>query len=129
MGHGCRGSWWLCWWRWGSRSSARINPQPPLDTHKHKTSPWIVNYGADAALSGVSLGSDPLRNAIVAITSWGYVDTGIKVQGASWFGQNAEFPQTAYGTRGAGNIGKLVYDACDNAAMSVWQLQSKGFCT
>ena len=77
----------------------------------------------------MSLGSAAIRNTIVAVTSWGYTDKKIQVQGASWFGQNAEFTKSAYGSRGAGNIGKLVYDACDNAAISGWQLQAKGFCT
>lgn len=92
-------------------------------------SPWIANFGVNAILSGVSLGSAAKRNTIVAVTSWGFTDKNIKVQGASWFGQNAEFTQAAYGSRGAGNIGKLVYDACDNVAISGWRLQSKGFCT
>ena len=93
----------------------------------HSRRPWIANFGVDAALSGVSLGSDAQRNTIVAVTSWGYTDRNIKVQGASWFGKNAEFTQDAYGTRGAGNIGKIVFDACDNTAG--WRLQSQGFCT
>ena len=46
-------------------------------------SPWIVNYGHNAAVSGVALGAASLRNAIVSVTSWGYTDTNIKVQGAS----------------------------------------------
>lgn len=65
----------------------------------------------------------------MAVTSWGYTDTNIKVQGASWFGQNAEYPQVSYGVRGSGNIAKLMYDACDNPAVVAWQLESKGLCT
>ena len=105
-----------------------ISPQlqPPSSPSK---SPWIANYGLNAAMAGVTLGADALRNAVVAVTSWGFVDTNIKVQGASWFGQNVEFPQAAYGGRGSGNIGKLMFDACDNPAASGWMLQSKGFCT
>ena len=83
----------------------------------------------DANLTGVSLASDAQRNTIVAVTSWGRRNITVKVQGASWFGQNAEFTQDAFGTRGAGNIGKIVFDACDNADAAGWQLQSKGFCT
>lgn len=43
------------------------------------------------------------------VTSWGYTDVAIKLQGASYFGVNKEFPDT-YGSRGAGNIAKLLYD-------------------
>jgi len=65
---------------------------------------WIVNYGLNAAVSGVALGAASLRNATVSVTSWGYTDTNIKVQGASWFGQNVEFPQAAYGGRGEATL-------------------------
>ncbi len=88
--------------------------------------PWVVNLGVDAP--GADYGSNRNRNIVVGTTSWGYTDSSIKLQGASSFGQNVEFPNSAYGTRGAGNIGKLVYDACDNPALSNWQLQSKGRC-
>ena len=101
----------------------------PLSFLPCARSPWIVNYGVNAAMSGAALGADSPRNAIVAVTSWGYIDTNIKVQGASWFGQNVEFPQATYGGRGGGNIGKLLYDACDNLAVSGWMLQSEGLCT
>jgi hypothetical protein len=88
-----------------------------------------LDYGLNAAVSGVAPGAASLRNAIVSVTSWGYTDTNIRVQGASRFGPNVEFPQAAYGGRGGGNIGKLVYDASDNPAVSGWMLQSKGLCT
>jgi hypothetical protein len=87
--------------------------------------PWLVNLGIDA--SGASYGSSNTRNAVVGVTSWGYTDGSTRVQGSSSFGQNREFPNTSYGTRGAGNIGKLVYDACDNSSIG-WSLQSKGRC-
>ena len=89
-------------------------------------SPWVVNFGVNATLSGTAAGSDAARNRIAGVTSWGYTSDANKIQGVSWFGQNAEFPNSAYGTRGAGNIGKLVYDACDNPAG--WGLQAKGYC-
>jgi len=93
-------------------------------------SPWIVNNGLNAAMSGVALGADSLRALPLSPSRLGvYTDTTIKVQCASWFGQNVEFPQAAYGGRGEGNIGKLVYDACDNPAVSGWMLRSKGLCT
>ncbi|MFN6482503.1 MULTISPECIES: trypsin-like serine peptidase [unclassified Nostoc] len=85
--------------------------------------PWLVNFGEDA--SGGDYGSSNVRNSVVGVTSYGNSE---QQMGSSWFGQNQQFPNAAYGTRGAGNIGKLVYDACDNPALSAWQLQSKGRC-
>ncbi|MBD2439557.1 serine protease [Nostoc sp. FACHB-110] len=86
--------------------------------------PWLVNFGQDA--EGADYGTANLRNVVIGVTSYGNVSQ--KRQGSSWFGQNKQFPNTAYGTRGAGNIGKLVYDACDNPSLSGWQLQSRGRC-
>lgn len=88
--------------------------------------PWLVNFGITP--SGTQYGSATVRNVVVGVTSWGYTDRRIQMQGASWFGQNREFPNGSYGSRGAGNIGKLVYDACDNPAFSGWKLQSRGRC-
>ncbi|MBW4677842.1 MAG: trypsin-like serine protease [Desmonostoc geniculatum HA4340-LM1] len=85
--------------------------------------PWLVNFGADA--SGGEYGSDNIRNVVIGVTSYGSSD---QRMGSSWFGQNKEFPNASYGSRGAGNIAKLVYDACDNSALSAWKLQSKGRC-
>lgn len=86
--------------------------------------PWLVNFGQNA--SGADYGTANARNTVVGVTSYGNVSQ--KRQGSSWFGQNRQFPNSAYGTRGAGNIGKLVYDACDNPSLSGWQLQSRGRC-
>ena len=85
--------------------------------------PWLVNFGDNAV--GGTYGSASVRNVVVGVTSYGNSQ---QRQGSSWFGQNVEFPNSAYGTRGAGNIGKLVYDACDNPALPAWMLQSKGRC-
>lgn len=85
--------------------------------------PWHVNFGENAA--GASYGSAGTRNVVVGVTSWGYTNIAVKVQGASSFAQNLQFPGSGYGTRGAGNIGKLVYDACDNPAFTAWKLQSR----
>ena len=75
--------------------------------------PWMVNFGTNAAITGTATaGSHPARLVVVGATSWGYVSTGPKVQGASYFGQNNEFPNADYGGRGAGNIGALVNTAC-----------------
>ena len=80
--------------------------------------PWLVNFGTPPVVTGsASLGraGTTARNIVVGTTSWGYTALGINVQGASWFGQNAEFPLANYGGRGAGNIGKLMYDTCVSA--------------
>jgi V8-like Glu-specific endopeptidase len=61
--------------------------------------PWIVNFGLPYALSGETNGSGySFTNAVVAVTSWGYMATGPKEQGASQFT--------------AGNIQLLLNSAC-----------------
>jgi hypothetical protein len=84
--------------------------------------PWLVNLGENA--SGANYGSSSNRNLVVGVTSYGNSE---QFLGASWFGQNVQFPNAAYGTRGAGNIGSLVYEACDSP--TGWKLQSLGRCT
>jgi len=79
--------------------------------------PWLVNFGTGPSFgSGSSAGTAANRNVVMATTSWGYVSTGPKQQGASWFGQNAQFPNASYSFNGvnygAGNIGALVAAAC-----------------
>jgi V8-like Glu-specific endopeptidase len=76
--------------------------------------PWLVNFGTAYANNGnAGTGLFPVRNVVQATTSWGFIDKNIQQQGASKFGQNAQFPLAAYGTRGAGNIGRLVQIVCD----------------
>jgi hypothetical protein len=78
--------------------------------------PWLVNFGTQPVVTGSAhLGNAAVRNVVVGTTSWGYTSVGINVQGASWFGQNAEFPNAAYGTHGAGNIGFMVNFTCTGA--------------
>jgi hypothetical protein len=77
--------------------------------------PWMVNFGTRPTItdpSEASLGNQNTSNVIVGVTSWGFTAVGTNVQGASFFGQNAEFPLANYGGHGAGNIGKLVRDTC-----------------
>lgn len=75
--------------------------------------PWIVNFGTVPSVSSgsASLGSDATM-VLVGVTSWGYSSVGVNFQGASYFGQNTEYTESAYGDYGAGNIGKLMYDTC-----------------
>ena len=75
--------------------------------------PWLVNFGTRPTVTGsASLGNASNSNIVVGVTSWGYTSVGINVQGASWFGQNPEFPAAAYGAYGAGNIGGMVQATC-----------------
>lgn len=89
--------------------------------------PWLINLGQDGVpASGVNYGGVATRNAVIATTSWGFTSQAIKLQGASLFATTDEFPGTAYGSRGGGNIGALVWTACDYSGG--WKLQEKGFC-
>lgn len=75
--------------------------------------PWLVNFGTVPTIdSGASLGNYIESNVVVGVTSYGYTDVGINVQGASFFGQNHEFPLSSYGSYGAGNIGALLNQMC-----------------
>lgn len=79
--------------------------------------PWLVNFGTAPVVTGsASLGNAAVRNVVVGVTSWGYTSVGINVQGASWFGQNAEWPNASYGTYGAGNIGGMMQATCTASA-------------
>ena len=79
--------------------------------------PWLVNFGTAPVVTGsASLGNASVRNVVVGVTSWGYTSVGINVQGASWFGQNAEWPNASYGTYGAGNIGGMMQATCTASA-------------
>ncbi len=77
--------------------------------------PWLVNFGTRPDVSAsASLGSNSTSNVVVGVTSWGYTTVGVNVQGASFFGQNFEFPAADYGGYGGGNIGAMVQYACTN---------------
>lgn len=74
--------------------------------------PEIVNFGTyPVHNSGSSAGTSYVQ-AVVGVTSWGYTDTNIKVQGASWFGQNIQYPGASYSGYGGGNIGFLNQFVC-----------------
>lgn len=85
--------------------------------------PWLVNFGTRPKLTPgqASLGKAAASNLVVGVTSYGYTTPGINNQGASFFGQNREYPAAQYGNFGAGNIGKLVRDTCTNA-------QTRAYC-
>lgn len=74
--------------------------------------PWLVNFGTPPVYgSGGSAGSAATQ-AIIGVTSWGYTSTAVKLQGASYFGQNSVYTAADYGGYGAGNIGALVRATC-----------------
>ena len=47
--------------------------------------PLVVNFGKRPKYNGTDKGKEAKPNRIVGVTSWGYTDTTIKLQGASWF--------------------------------------------
>lgn len=77
--------------------------------------PWLTNFGTPPSVSGVSRGQQVVQ-AIVGVTSYQSSTFGFNRLGASWFGQNAQYPGSNYGGRGAGNIGFLVNYVCSQAA-------------
>lgn len=76
--------------------------------------PWLVNFGTRPSVdaNAASLGSHANSNIVVGVTSYGSTTKGYNRQGSSHFGQNKEFPNSAYGTYGAGNVGKIMQDTC-----------------
>jgi len=47
--------------------------------------PWLVNFGVAPVLTGETNGSAPALDIVVGVTSWGYISTSPKEQGASPF--------------------------------------------
>lgn len=47
--------------------------------------PWLVNFGIRPVLTGTTAGTASLANIVVGTTSWGFVSTAPKQQGASPF--------------------------------------------
>lgn len=76
--------------------------------------PWLVNFGTRPLIdpTKASLGNQSDSNIVVGVTSYGYIDNGLNVQGASYFGQNTEYPLANYGGYGAGNIAALMQTMC-----------------
>lgn len=74
--------------------------------------PELVNFGTPPVHNAGSSEGTAAGQAVVGVTSWGFTNINVKVQGASHFGQNNQFPLASYGGYGAGNIGALVQAAC-----------------
>ncbi len=68
--------------------------------------PWIHNFGKSDGYQGTPA-VDSNRNRVAAVTSWGFVDDSIKIQGASRFGHNTAFP-----SNGPTNVRTLVNFGC-----------------
>lgn len=76
--------------------------------------PVLVNFGTTPSVGGSSsLGVDSVGNVMVGVSSYAYFGVSVNVDGATFFGQNAEFPADDYGGYGPGNIGSLVHDICN----------------
>ena len=56
-----------------------------LQTGGSSGGPWVANLGIAPALNGTSFGNGANHNVVVGVTSWGYISTAIKQQGASRF--------------------------------------------
>lgn len=91
--------------------------------------PWIVNFKTSDPVytGGANTGTAP-EMYVVGVTSWGDADPNTsKNNYSSRFGQNTQFPNAAYGTYGAGNIGYLLNFACNQPfAGSTYRLL--GYC-
>ncbi|WP_436638378.1 trypsin-like serine peptidase [Microbaculum sp. FT89] len=83
--------------------------------------PWLVNFGTRPAVDATdaSLGFASTPNVVVGVTSYGVeTPTNVNYQGASFFGQNVEYPDADYGGWGPGNIGALMMATCTQNAAS-----------
>ncbi len=83
--------------------------------------PWLANFGTRPKVSAsqASLGFDSTPNVVVGVTSYGVNSpTNYNFQGASFFGQNFEYPNADYGGWGAGNIGALLWVTCQQEPAS-----------
>ena len=68
--------------------------------------PWMHNFGKNDGYEGTPP-VDDRRNRVAAVTSWGFVDDSIKIQGASRFGHNTSFPEG-----GPTNVKTLINFGC-----------------
>jgi hypothetical protein len=92
--------------------------------------PWVVNFRTRQAIlaGGAVEGSDSVT-AVVGVTSWGSSDpNSVKDNWSSQFGQNAQYPDAAYGMYGAGNIGSVLKTLCKSAGPGGTTLASQGYC-
>ncbi len=68
--------------------------------------PWMHNFGTSEGYRGTPAEDDD-RNRVAAVTSWGFNDDSIKIQGASRFGNNTAFP-----AGGPSNVQTLINFGC-----------------
>ena len=70
--------------------------------------PIFVNFGTRPKVTDADRGALGAHNALIGVNSFVALDKGFNRWGASYWGQNVEFPNAAYGTFGAGNIGQIM---------------------
>lgn len=99
---------------WYSKSgNTKVTEIGSAQTGGSSGGPWLANFGTRPKVSSsASLGSDSVSNVVVGVTSYGSTTKGYNRQGASYFGQNKEFPNGNYGGYGGGNIGSLLQSTC-----------------
>jgi len=79
--------------------------------------PWIANFNVNYPTfsGGANAGLNALRLVVVGVTSYGAADpNNPKDNFSSQFRQNAQYPNAAYGTYGAGNIASLLNTLCSS---------------
>lgn len=94
--------------------------------------PWIVNFYSfrPTRTGGSVLGASP-NMAVIGVTSWGSSDPNVpKDNYSSRFAQNKEYPSSAYGSYGPGNIGALLNRLCTSVVPGTSQTYSAaGYCS
>ena len=71
---------------------------------------WLHNFGKNEGYEGTPP-VDDARNRVASVTSWGFVNDSIKIQGGSRFGHNTTFPPG-----GPTNIRSLINFGCSFGA-------------
>lgn len=72
--------------------------------------PWLANFGISPERTGDNpVPTNNASNSVIAVSSWGYVDPTLDIQGASRFDNNTQFPAP-----GPSNIQSLVKFTCMN---------------
>ncbi|MBD2435805.1 serine protease [Nostoc sp. FACHB-110] len=93
---------------------------------------WIANFGYQNPVfsGGANAGNSSLSNVVVGVTSWGTADpNNPKDNYSSQFAQNTQYPNSSYGTYGAGNIGSLLNTLCSSKPSGSSQTyQQLGYC-
>lgn len=78
--------------------------------------PVFVNFGTRPTINDATAASfgTQASTALIGVNSFVALEKGFNRWGASYWGQNVEFPAAAYGAFGAGNIGQIMQWTCTN---------------